>query len=268
MDGMLKTVDVTSPEMNSVFSVINTIHKAQVDIENRIKESHLRSVAEIGISLEAQMIKLQNQLAAIDTKYEISLSKVNESITDIAKKMSCNREAGTAISHHHIERTTANKSADSIKTDTSRHTLLNNSSVSDSKLALRSNDDAILTESVPSESKSIEAPADLAYLTHMDKERQRRVAVISNVVNNMNLGERRGSTYEETSGEVDDADDWTLDTGFDKSNQSLWKWSGFIHYFFGISGPNLLVGHKGSRIIHPKSPFVSGDLWVFRFLKE
>ena len=93
-----------------------------------------------------------------------------------------------------------------------------------------------------------------------------RLRVITNVVNNLTQRAASQASSDE-SNEVmepiiaEDEQDWVLDTGFDPRSQSVWSWDGLKHYILGISAPNPAVGLRGSRLIHPRSPFVNGVLF-------
>ena len=90
--------------------------------------------------------------------------------------------------------------------------------------------------------------------------------VFTNVFNNISQRATSQASSDDSNDGMEpivaeDEQGWVLDTGFDPRSQSVWSWDGLKHYILGISAPNPAVGLRGSRLIHPRSPFVNGVLF-------
>ena len=238
-------------ELSTLVSTIHRILEGQVALEFRLNEAILQSSQKIQNAMEAQISLVCSQIKMLEDLHR------NIQNTDSEFKLPSRNafHLGTSVptimsqAHHCIT-----GGADLIKTQTTPTIGISEILVSER------NQTQVASELKPieSESNTSQELVHLKALKDEECERQRRELVISRVMSKMNQAEDNTSEDDRQPLDIDSANEWALDTGFDRNRQTRRSLSGFLHYFFGISAPNILIGHKGSRVIHPNSPFVTG----------
>lgn len=226
------------------FSVLNMMLQRQIEFEERIKEIQSRNIADLKILLDDHFSKTQTLLASQAVEIDSKLAEILNHISEFSTK-DANKEEHISDIH-----TSKDPKSSQIKNAEQAASARPTAGGASLKTCTPIKSDLLKIEST--------VIADLVMNEEVQVHEKKRVDMISNVVNRMNQSDQKNSKRDLLQAESEQVEDWTLDTGFDRNSETITSWSGFVHFVFGISGPNTLTGHKGSRSIHPKSPFVTG----------
>jgi hypothetical protein len=234
---MSSTTEDNLIQLSTLVTAVHRILEGQHAIETRLNEAISQSARIVQEVLEAKLTVLSNEITALTELHQKTLSAIstNPNLGEVCKSLQSN---GSAL-----------HSADSEARPEAVVTKENSE-----------NRGQQVTELKPMETES-DLSQELVRaksLKEIETERLRREMVISKVMSRMNQAGEDGSDDEKLNLEYDSTNEWALDSGFDHSRQTRRSLSGFLHYFVGISKPNILIGHKGSRLIHPNSPFATG----------
>ena len=223
-------------DVSRLVSTLHLILEGQTALENRLNQAISRSSQCLQTALEAEMRIIKSQIQSLREIHQ------THTLSSTIQQGCCDPVGSSLIVQNDPNSTTSVVSADRIPQSSELQGV-----------------SQILKPMEPDPNTSTETFLRSKTLKEEERKKEHRENVISEVMNKMNQADQDASDEEDD----DSSNEWTLGTGYDRRTQSRRSWSGFLHYYFGISAPNSLIGHKGSRVIHPSSPFVTGaEKWL------